>query len=92
MKFLPAILAGLHLLLAGFIFGVAIADPMRSAMLPILVYLVDMPCSFLMEWLRHALPQKFLITDAIVYLTVGTAWWYGVGSLLRAGYVRIRSR
>jgi len=90
MKLLPAILAGLHAIFAGLVFGLAIADPGHSGLLPIIVFFADLPCSFLMEWLRGILPQKFLVTDAIVYITIGSIWWYMLGSLFRTAYFRIR--
>jgi hypothetical protein len=91
MKKLPAIFACIHFLFAGLIFGLAIANPQRSGLMPILIFAIDLPWSFVLQWLGSIPPHASLAIDAAQYLTLGSAWWYFLGSLIRVAYWRFQA-
>jgi len=94
MKSLPIAMAGVHAAACIVVFGLAIRDPERSGLLPVLLYFSDYPASVLMETVRRALhfdlrPEGRLLVDGVVYVTFGSGWYYLLGWLLRAGVRRI---
>jgi len=53
------------------IFHFALVDPQRSGMLPILVYTIDFPASFIAEWAGSVLHEFFRTS------VTGQFWIYG---------------
>ena len=66
-------LAVMHLVLVALCFGAAIQRPERSGLAPLFVFFADMPASFIIEPIRHALDAAShsytgrLLVDAAVY-------------------------
>ena len=50
MKHLPWLFGGIHALFAACVFGSALFYPARAGLLPIVVFVADVPVSFLIEW------------------------------------------
>ena len=82
MKHLPFLLGGVHAFLVASVFGSAICNPMRAGLLPIVVFVVDLPISLLIEWLGSSMHESRLLFEAILYLVVGSLWFYFLGYLL----------
>jgi hypothetical protein len=92
LKVLPFILAGMHAVIAAGVFGMAISNPARSGLFPLVLYYIDYPCSILMESLRrslHGTAGNSLVVDGLVYGIVGTLWFFLIGLLLRAVIERL---
>ena len=94
MKALPVTLAGIHAAACIVVFGLAISDPVRSGLLPVTLYFADYPASLLMEPIRRALhfdlsTEGRLLLDGIVYVILGSGWYYLMGSLLRTIVARV---
>jgi hypothetical protein len=92
MKYLPWVLAGVHAAVTVWLFGAAILSPERSGLLPVILYVADYPCSIVLNWLRNLLHPDWsvesnLLIDGVVFLTLGSTWFYliglGVRSILR---------
>ena len=67
-----------HLALVSYCFGFAIARPEQCGMLPILVYCVDLPASFLFMQLQAVAPDAYtarMVFDASLFFIFGTLWW-----------------
>jgi hypothetical protein len=79
MKLTPIVCSGAHAVLAVAIFWLAIANPVRSGLLPIYLFFTDFPCSIAMNWLRKSISPSNLWADAAVYVILGSAWWYAIG-------------
>ena len=76
-----------HALWCVLIFGLAVNDPERSGLMPVLVYLTDYPASVLAKGLGRALRYRFLDVNFLliysgIFLTVGSVWFYCVGRFL----------
>lgn len=92
LKVLPFVLAGLHAVIAVGVFSMAISNPARSGLLPLVLYYIDYPCSILMESLRRSLQGtavNSLVVDGLVYGIIGTLWFFLIGLLLRAVVERL---
>jgi hypothetical protein len=87
MKWLAFLLTGGHAFLCITVFGLALSDPGRRGMLPILVYVADYPASLVCEAVRRALhghvPLPRLAVDGLTYLAIGSLWYYVLGTFLR---------
>jgi hypothetical protein len=92
LRVLPGGLAGIHATFAAVVFAVAIANPQKSGLLPLLVFFADIPASFFLEVLRKLFPVRTLAVDATVYILLGSAWWYVLGMLIRRGVLAFRRR
>ena len=89
MKTLPKVLAGLHAIVTCLVFGLAIASPERSGLLPVLLFFADLPVSPAMNWLRNILHPDWgvrsnLFVDYLVFLLIGSMWYYLVGFIISA--------
>ena len=94
MKSLPCALAGVHAVLTVLLFGAAILSPERSGLLPVFLYWVDYPCSIGMNWLRNLLHPDWsvesnLLIDGAVFFTIGSLWFYLIGSLMRSALLKL---
>src|SRR2546421_610531 len=94
LKSLPFILAFLHAAFTLLIFGAAISSPETRGLLPIVLYFADYPCSLVMEFLRKSLHGELTVTgrllvDCAVYLVIGSAWFFAIGTLVRMGLSRL---
>ena len=93
---LPLLLALLHALFSTAVYSIAFFDP-RSGLLPILVFLLDYPFSYAIEWaidITEGLlpgPRGFLI-DGVAYTLLGSLWFFALGSAIRRVVVAIKSR
>lgn len=91
LRILPLALAILHASFVVLIFGLAMSNPGRLGLLPILVFYVDYPSSIAAESLRrylHSTLADQLLVDAVVYGAVGSIWFFLIGLLVRAGVKR----
>jgi hypothetical protein len=88
LRRLPWILAVINFFCTSVVFGVAIYQPEKSGLLPILIYFFDMPMSIILEsfseWLRFKFnPSYPLVVDYILYLVTGFAWFFLIGVICR---------
>ena len=95
MRELPLILAIANASFTIVIFALAIHNPEKSGLLPILVFFCDFPASLCAEWLRDLLHDGFGITgrltiDGAVYAIIGFLWFYLIGHVLRAIILNLR--
>jgi hypothetical protein len=79
MKHLPLTLAAIHAVFMAIIFGSAIWNPIRADLLPIVAFVIDFPLSFVFEAIR---PRGNLLWNALIYLALGSLWYYFVGWIL----------
>jgi hypothetical protein len=87
LKSLPFIFGGAHAILSIGIFGLAITDPERKGLLPLVMYFVDYPCSILIESLCRSLRRStgdIFLVGGVVYGIVGSLWFFLIGFLIRA--------
>ncbi len=87
MRKLPFVFAGIHATLTVAVFTVAILSPVRSGLLPIIMFALDMPISFLMIQISEMFYDHWgvrgtLFVDGLTFLVVGTLWFYLIGLLL----------
>jgi hypothetical protein len=97
MKWLPPLLAGIHAVVGIVVFSAAIVSPVRSGLLPNILVFMDWPVSFLLEYLRDVPGDYFqiglrqqLLIDGIIYVILGSLWFYGIGVLVRTIYAKLR--
>jgi hypothetical protein len=77
---LPMSLAMMHALVALCVFSIALVSPVRSGLLPIIVFVVDIPASFLIIQIHELTGYGYaVLIDAVAFLVLGSAWWYGIG-------------
>ena len=82
---LPVIAVAAHTLLTVLVFLVAMLNPARSGLMPLLVFMADLPFSIVIHILAESVtrdgigyyPQ--LLNDMAWFLVLGGAWWYGIG-------------
>jgi hypothetical protein len=94
---LPWFLAIVHAIFTVGVFWIAIADMERMSLLPIIVFSVDLPASFLISYADYMVghltsSQGNYLVSGLLYLIFGTLWWFWIGKAI--GYVvkRIRAR
>lgn len=74
-----------HTLLTLLVFLPAMLKPIRSGLLPIVVFVVDLPFSFVIKFLADSVVHDGigyyprLLNDMSWFLVLGGAWWYGIG-------------
>jgi hypothetical protein len=84
---LPIIFAISHAILTVVVFGVAIFSPVRSGLMPILIFGLDFPISILIIKVHDLIGFDFgvrgvLLVDASLFLVFGTVWFYLIGLIL----------
>src|SRR4051812_16002147 len=71
----PITLALAHAVLTVVVFRLAIAQPIKSALLPMVVFIADLPCSFVIIYISRALPEigytGSLLRDGDAFLLIG---------------------
>ena len=78
-------LVGIHTLLTLLVFLPAMLNPVRSGLLPIVVFMVDLPFSFVIKFMADSVRRggigvlPLLLNDMSWFLVLGGAWWYGIG-------------
>jgi hypothetical protein len=74
-----------HAILSLIVFGSAITNPLRASLLPIVMFCVDLPFSFLFEFISEHVAGAAgftLLSDAILYTVLGSAWFFAIGEFL----------
>ena len=84
-RWLPLIPVAAHTILTLLVFLVALRNPIRSGMLPLVVATVDLPFSIVIEMVASYVVRDglgysaSLLNDMSWFLVLGGAWWYGIG-------------
>ena len=92
MKRFPWILSGIHAVLAVGIYWWTIAQHRDEMLAPMwILYFLDFPCSIMLGILSaispafaHFLGEPSLIISGVLYVVLGSAWFYLIGVGFRA--------
>jgi hypothetical protein len=91
-RWFPSVIAIVHLLLAVLVFALAMRNPERSGLLPILIFTIDAPFSILISYVAGTFgisPETgynaSLWSDMAFFAVLGTVWWYAIGYAIIAG-------
>jgi hypothetical protein len=81
---LPLAFASMHAALTILVFAIAIICPIRSGLLPIIMFGLDFPVSILIIKVHDLIGfdwgvRGVLLIDALLFLSIGTAWFYLIG-------------
>jgi hypothetical protein len=100
MKFTGAIFAGLYFAFTLLIFGSAYSAPDRLGLLPAVSYWVTYPISEAIDWAAYILRsrlvernnlQTMILISGLLYLVIGTAWFYFIGLVVGWSVNRMRN-
>jgi hypothetical protein len=83
-------LALCHAAIVVIVFAAAYLEPARRGLLPIAIFVLDYPCSIIVESVRRSWHQSLgvsglggrLAIDAVAYLTIGSVWYGAVGAVI----------
>lgn len=102
MRFVfPYVLVLIHASLTIWVFTEALQDFSKAGLLPILIFTVDMPVSYVITFLARTLGEPLYLSyraglwnDMAFFLILGSIWWFGIGyglcSAVSWGWHRLR--
>lgn len=97
----PYLLVLIHTVLTIWVFAEAVRDFSKAGMLPILIFTIDIPVSYLILLISRTLSALLfsgyraeLLNDMAFFLMLGSIWWFGIGyascSAVSWGWHRLR--
>ncbi len=87
LRKLPLVLVGFNAIVSIVAFGLAIIDPVRSGLLPIVVFGMDFPASLAILqltsfWDSSHRVRVSLCIDGMIFTVFGAIWFYFLGLMI----------